>query len=170
MWCGGGNLHKECPESGKETSVPNCCNCSLKGGERSRPSSYRGCSHTKEESLRRRSQRSTQKEALERTFSSRRTMPGKSFAEVLRSNPQQEQQPQQLQTEPAETTAPLFTQKAQESGQSAQAPSVTTSSLDGMFKVATIVQQIMTELNGAEESKIVAITRIVLNLMKQNGH
>jgi hypothetical protein len=41
-----------------------------------------------------------------------------------------------------------------------------------MFKVATVVQQIMTELNGAvfEESKIVAITKIVLNLMKQNGH
>jgi hypothetical protein len=41
-----------------------------------------------------------------------------------------------------------------------------------MFKVATIVQQIMTELNGAvtEEKKIVAITKIILNLMKQNGH
>jgi hypothetical protein len=35
-----------------------------------------------------------------------------------------------------------------------------------MFKVATVVQQIMTELNGAvsEEDKIVAITKIVLNL------
>jgi hypothetical protein len=32
MWCRGGHLHKECPESGKETSVPNCCNCSLKCG------------------------------------------------------------------------------------------------------------------------------------------
>jgi hypothetical protein len=41
-----------------------------------------------------------------------------------------------------------------------------------MFKVATGVQQIMTELNGAvsEEDKIVAITKIVLNIMKQNGH
>jgi len=40
-----------------------------------------------------------------------------------------------------------------------------------MFKVAAIVQQIMTELNGAiTEHKIVAITRIVLNLMKENGH
>ena len=41
-----------------------------------------------------------------------------------------------------------------------------------MFKVAAIVQQIMTELNGAvtEEQKIVAITRIVLNLMKENCH
>jgi hypothetical protein len=40
-----------------------------------------------------------------------------------------------------------------------------------MFRVATAVQRIMTELNGAvsEEDKIVAITRIVLNLMKQDG-
>jgi hypothetical protein len=33
MWCGGGHLHKECPEAEKETSTPNCCNCSLKEGE-----------------------------------------------------------------------------------------------------------------------------------------
>jgi hypothetical protein len=33
-------------------------------------------------------------------------------------------------------------------------------------------QQIMTEFNGAvsEEDKIVAITKIVLNFMKENGH
>lgn len=51
------------------------------------------------------------------------------------------------------------------SGQSVQAKSVTNSSLNDMFKVADIVQQIVTELNGAvtEEHNIVAITRIVLN-------
>jgi hypothetical protein len=41
-----------------------------------------------------------------------------------------------------------------------------------MFKVvATIFQQIMTELNGAksEEDRIMAITKIVLKLIKQNG-
>jgi hypothetical protein len=38
--------------------------------------------------------------------------------------------------------------------------------------VVTIVQQITTEFNGAvlEEAKIVAITKIVLNLMEQNGN
>jgi hypothetical protein len=37
--------------------------------------------------------------------------------------------------------------------------------------VATMFQQIMTELNAAEseEDRIVAITKIVLKLMKQNG-
>jgi hypothetical protein len=40
-----------------------------------------------------------------------------------------------------------------------------------MFRVVTAVQQIMTEFSGAvsEEQKILAITKIVLNLMKQNG-
>jgi hypothetical protein len=38
--------------------------------------------------------------------------------------------------------------------------------------VVTVVQQIMTELKGVvlEDTKIVAIKKIVLNLMEQNGH
>jgi hypothetical protein len=38
--------------------------------------------------------------------------------------------------------------------------------------VVTAVQQIMEAFNGAvlEEAKIVASTKIVLNLMEQNGH
>jgi hypothetical protein len=41
-----------------------------------------------------------------------------------------------------------------------------------MFRVIPVVQQIMTEFNGAvsEEGKVVANTKIVLNLTKQNGH
>jgi activator of HSP90 ATPase len=56
------------------------------------------------------------------------------------------------------------------SGQSVQANTIN-NTLNDMFKAATIVQQIMTELNGAvtEEQKIAAITRIVLKLMKENG-
>jgi hypothetical protein len=40
-----------------------------------------------------------------------------------------------------------------------------------MFRVASAVQQIMAELNGAvsEEEKIVVITKIVQNLMKRDG-
>jgi hypothetical protein len=41
-----------------------------------------------------------------------------------------------------------------------------------MFReVATVLQQIMTHLNGAESEadRIVAITKIVLKLMRQNG-
>jgi hypothetical protein len=41
-----------------------------------------------------------------------------------------------------------------------------------MLRVVTVVQQIMTDFNGAvsEEEKRVAITKIVLNLRNQNGH
>jgi hypothetical protein len=41
-----------------------------------------------------------------------------------------------------------------------------------MLRVVPVVQQIMTEFSGAvsEEDKIVAVTKIVLNIMKQNGH
>jgi hypothetical protein len=60
----------------------------------------------------------------------------------------------------------------QERGQSVQAPHVSSKPLDNMLKVVTVVQQIMTEVSGAlsEEDKIVAITKIVLKLMNQNGH
>jgi hypothetical protein len=41
-----------------------------------------------------------------------------------------------------------------------------------MLRVVTVVQKIMTEVSGAmsEEERIVAITKIVLKLMNQNGH
>jgi hypothetical protein len=59
----------------------------------------------------------------------------------------------------------------QESGQSAQALNVNSASLNNKFRVVTAVQQIMTDVNEAvsEHDKTVAITRIVLNLMKQGG-
>jgi hypothetical protein len=43
--------------------------------------------------------------------------------------------------------------------------------LDTMLRAITVVQQIMTELSGAvsKEEKILAITKIVLNPMEQNG-
>jgi hypothetical protein len=49
LWCGGGHLHRECLEEGKEDSTPPCCNCKLGEGEKPHPSTYRGCSHAKEE-------------------------------------------------------------------------------------------------------------------------
>jgi hypothetical protein len=60
----------------------------------------------------------------------------------------------------------------QNAGQSVQASNLSSVSLDIMFRVATVVQQTLTEFNGvvSEEAKIVAITTIFLNLMKQNGH
>jgi hypothetical protein len=60
----------------------------------------------------------------------------------------------------------------QEAGQSVRAIIVTSQPLDNMLREVTVVQQIMTEFNGAvsEEDRIEAITKILLNLMKQNCH
>jgi hypothetical protein len=54
---------------------------------------------------------------------------------------------------------------------SVPAPSVNSEPLDNMFRVVTVVQQIMAELNGAvsEEAKILAFTKTVFNLMKEDG-
>jgi hypothetical protein len=70
------------------------------------------------------------------------------------------------------TSAPPPLPKQQATGQSVPAPNVNSSPLNNMLRAITLVQQIMTELSGAvsKEDKIVAITKIVLNLMEQNGH
>jgi hypothetical protein len=60
----------------------------------------------------------------------------------------------------------------QTAGQLVQPPHESSQSFDNMLKVATVVQQIMAEVSGAlsEASKIAAITKILLKLMKQNSH
>jgi hypothetical protein len=79
----------------------------------------------------------------------------------------------------AEHSTPVANKKSvpspeqlQQTGQSLRATNVNSLSLDKMLNVvATVVQQIMTECNGAvSEAKILAITKIVLNVMEQNGH
>jgi hypothetical protein len=64
-------------------------------------------------------------------------------------------------------------QHEQHAGQSVGAPNVNSLLLDnGMLRIVAAVQQFMTEFNGAvsEEEKIVVITKIVSNLVKQNDH
>jgi hypothetical protein len=110
-----------------------------------------------------------------RVFSSSHTTPGMSFAEALRGRTEEQQQPQTHQvavTGPARMEA-LPQQEQQEAGQSVRAPYVNSLSLDKMLKVVVrVVQQIVTEYNDAvlEGAKILAITKIVLYLMEQNGH
>jgi hypothetical protein len=95
-------------------------------------------------------------------FSSILVTPGKSFESVLSGSPRQ---PQQLQPETVERAS--FSQRTeqhtQQTGQS-RSPTVNSSFLDNMLNVATVVQQIMTEVNGAmyEEDNIVAITKLCL--------
>jgi hypothetical protein len=69
---------------------------------------------------------------------------------------------------PPSATNPSTT--SEQAGQSVPAPPVNNVHVD-MFNVITVVQQIMTELKDAvsEEAKILAITKIVFNLMKNNA-
>jgi hypothetical protein len=55
MLCGGGHLHRECPQTGSAASIPTCCSCKLMDGEESHPSKYLGCRHAKEEMWKRKS-------------------------------------------------------------------------------------------------------------------
>jgi hypothetical protein len=67
----------------------------------------------------------------------------------------------------------LIQQEQQKAGQSVRAPNVNSLFQDKMLNVVvTVVQQIMTASSGAvlEEAKILAIIKIVFNLMEQNGH
>jgi hypothetical protein len=88
-----------------------------------------------------------------------------------------QQQPQARQVPVADPPAEVKLRtpasgQQQKAGQSVRARTVNSQPLDNMWRVVTVVQQIMTEFNGAvsEEDKIVAITKIVLNLVNQNGH
>jgi hypothetical protein len=107
-------------------------------------------------------------------FSSNLTTPGDFFAAALRGSTAQQQARQVPVADPpagVNLSTPASGQQ-QKSGQSVQTPTVNSQPLDNMLRVVTVVQKIMTEFNGAvsEEVKIVAITKIVLNLMTQNGH
>jgi hypothetical protein len=102
---------------------------------------------------------------------SNRITPGVSFAATFRGSPEQ-QQPKANQVPvtypPAAGIKYIPAPALQlETGDSVQAPNVNSQPLDNMLRVVTVVQQIMTEFNGAvsEEDKIVAITKIVLNIM-----
>jgi hypothetical protein len=138
LWCGGGHLHRECPEKTNTESTPRCCNCTLLERENPHPASYRGCSHEKGELQRRRAQRAP-KGPSGRTFVSKFTSPQQSYAAALRQD-KQHQQPQTTQTEQQY----LPQKKFQKTDLSVQAPSSSNNDF-----VATVVHQIMTKFTYA---------------------
>lgn len=79
---------------------------------------------------------------------------GQSYSVMLYSN---QQQAQTLQAHQLKSEAVVLTreeQNTQLSGQLFRAPTVNSSSMDGMFKVATVVQQIVTQLMVLCQKKI----------------
>jgi hypothetical protein len=117
-------------------------------------------------------------------FSSNHTTPGLAFTAALRSNTQQHTATAAASSAHGCTGLPHHCGRNecpsplrhhQVPIQSVQTPNVTSWSLNDIFKVvATLLQQIMTELNGAEseEDRMIAITKIALKPMKQktNGY
>jgi hypothetical protein len=140
------------------------------------PANYRGCRHAKEELQRKKLQRAP-KPTTGRVFFSDTVTPGVSFATALRGAAPQEQRPLTRQLPVAvapaarKSSVPAPVQQ-QKTGQSVQASHVSSPPIDNMLKVVTVVQQIMGDVSGAlpQEEKIMAITKIVFNLMNQDGH
>jgi hypothetical protein len=113
-----------------------------------------------------------------RLFSSKFITPDVSFTAALQGMIDEQQQPRTRQAAGPDTMEPrvlavLPQQEQQKRGQSVGASNANNLSLNKMFMVVvTVVHQIMTESNGAvlEEAEILAITKVVLILMEQNGH
>jgi hypothetical protein len=147
---------------------------SIGGRRKLHPANYRGCRHAKE--MQKKTQR-TPRTTTGRAFSSNLTTPGMTFAAALRGKTEEQQQPQTHQVAGPDTMehrvpATLPQHDQQITDQSVQAPNVNSLSLDEMLEVTVmVVQQIMSESNGTvlEGAKILAITKIVLNLIEQNG-
>jgi hypothetical protein len=130
-------LHKECPEKENTSSTPVCCNCQLVEGERPHPANYRGCRHAKEELQRKKLQRAP-KPTTGRVFSSNTVTPGVSFAAALGGGASQEQRPLTRQLPVAvppqarKSSVPALVQ-GQKTGQSVQAPNVSSHPFDNML-------------------------------------
>jgi hypothetical protein len=149
--------------------MPNCCNCTLVDGMKSHPSTWlQSCDRSNAE--KKDAQGNTARSRWENILC-KFTTPDKSFA-----HPQQEPQvvqtsyPQLAATESMKVQPTRQQQQLTNQGQSVHASYVNSLPLNNMFRVTSVVQQIMTELRGAvSEVKIVPVTKIVINLMKHDG-
>jgi hypothetical protein len=126
----------------------------LAEGENPHPTNYQGCSHVKE--LQKRKSQRAPKTKTGRVFSSNLTTPVVSFMVLLQGSKEQEPRPQICEVAVAgpatvepKVSGPSLQQDQQTTGQSVQAPNVTSVPLDNMLRVVTVVQQITTEFNGA---------------------
>jgi hypothetical protein len=157
-------MHRDCPEKGNASSTPACCNCQFAEGETAHPANYRGCRHAKEEM--RKKPRGISKNTTGRVFSSNTAKAYVSFAAALRGQTEQRRQQEEAASGPE---TPKLRRK--ETCQSVLAPTVNSEPQDIACRALTVVQQIMKELKVtvSEEDMILAITKIVINLMKEDG-
>jgi hypothetical protein len=170
LWCGGGHLNKESPEKTHTESTPSCCSYMPVEREKPCPASYRVCSHAKGEL-----QREEHKEFPRNPLGGRSSL----------SSPHQGS-PTQLHC--FKTRNIRNHRHRRHIGKACGHPCSSichnrkfgeeasqyrlTFWLTDTLKIATTVQQIVTELSEAvsEKDKIMIITKMALNLMKQNGY
>jgi hypothetical protein len=107
-------------------------------------------------------------------FSSNFTTPTVSFAAALWGTPEQNQKNNLcLQELPGKNNHEgMKKEQLHETDHSVRAPAVSSLPLDKMFKVATVVQQSMTEFSNAEteEARTMVVVELYSYIMKQNGH
>jgi hypothetical protein len=158
MWCGGNHLHKDCPDKENTSSTPTCCNCQLAERETAHPSNYRGCRHAKEEMQKTEVQKNTQdydwKDVLFKIYDTNHVFHNGSS--------------RQLGTKEATTS----TTGEKSVGQSVRDPNVNSLPSDDILGASIVVQQIMTEFKNteSEQSRVMAITKIVLYLTNQKDY
>jgi hypothetical protein len=148
LWCGGGHLRREYTEKTNTESTLSCCICILVEGEEPHPASYWGCSHVKGQLQRSTAQRAPKGYSV-RTFSCKFTFPQQLNAAALCQATQHQlpQAPQRYEKSlwtPVQQHLPQY--EIQRTGLSVQALRLTNSD---MLKIATLVQQIFTELSEA---------------------
>jgi hypothetical protein len=131
-------------------------------GETAHPANYRGCRHAKGEMRRmKKKPQGTPRNTTGRVFSSTFIKPTVSFTAALRG--QAEQKRQQEEAASGSEIPKL------ERGQSVPAFIVNSDPQDKEFKALAVVQHMMREVKGAvsEEDMVLAITKIVITLMKE---
>jgi hypothetical protein len=168
MRCGGGNLHRDCPERENAFSTPACCNCQLAERETAYPANYHGCKHAKEE-MRKKKPQGKPKTTTGRVFATKFINQSVSFAAALRGHAEQKTNEEENGSASKRDSVQTNT-KQQQTGQSVPAPSISNEPEDNMIRVVTAVRQIMRELKGAasEKAKIMAIINIVYNLLHED--
>jgi hypothetical protein len=169
-------LHKECPKKENTTSTPVCCNCQLARRRETASSQQPGLQACERGAAEEEITESTQTYNRKGVLLKRRY-----FTCLLRGNA-----PRRRITGTAASATPSTSSSSTRSEEvecpglcsaaknrtSVQASHVSSQPFENMLKVVTVVQQIMTEVSGAlsQEEQIMAITKIVLKLMNQNGH
>jgi hypothetical protein len=119
--------------------------------------------------MRKKKPQGTPKNTSGRVFTSNDVTPHLSFAAALRGQADHQPHQETAATTNYTETAPTK-KKEQTTGQLVQVPTVNSDLLD-LFRAMTVVEQIMAELkaSASEEDKFLALAKIVIKLMNDNG-